>query len=63
MKNPNTGKTFLDIDDINSLLPKHLVLNTKSVSRSVYQAQVGSLISISNSKVYDKGIYVGIMPM
>lgn len=55
MKNPNTGKTFLDIDDINSLLPEHLVLDTISVSRSVYQAKDGSLISISNSKVYDKG--------
>ena len=55
MKNPNTGKTFLDVDDINAILPDKLKLNPKSVSRGVYQSANGTLISISNSRVYEKG--------
>ena len=55
MKRPDTGKTFLDFDDINSTLPKELRLNAERYSRGVYQAQNGCLVSISNSRVYEKG--------
>lgn len=55
MKRPDTGKTFLDFDDINSILPKELRLNAERHSRGVYQAQNGCFISISNSRVYEKG--------
>ena len=55
MKRPDTGKTFLDFDDINSILPKELRLNATRHSRGVYQAQNGCFISISNSRVYEKG--------
>ena len=55
MKRPDTGKTFLDLNDINSILPHDLVLNSERHSRGVYRAANGSLISISNSKIYDKG--------
>ena len=55
MKRPDTGKTFLDFDDINSILPNELKLDAERYSRGVYRAQNGSLISISNSKVYEKG--------
>lgn len=54
MKNPNTGKTFLDFDDINKILPDSMKLEPKSVSRSVYITSNKELISISNSKVYEK---------
>lgn len=52
MKRPDTGKTFLDFDDINKILPKHLKLDTERFSRGVYRAHNGDLISISNSKEY-----------
>ena len=55
MKRPDTGKTFLDFDDINRILPNELKLDAERYSRGVYRAQNGSLISISNSKVYEKG--------
>ena len=55
MKRPDTGKTFLDFDDINKILPKELHLNSERHSRGVYCAANGCLISISNSKIYDKG--------
>ncbi len=55
MKRPDTGKTFLDFDDINKILPKELKLNSERHSRGVYCAANGCLISISNSKIYDKG--------
>lgn len=55
MKRPDTGKTFLDFDDINDILPDDLVLNKERYSRGVYCAKNGSLISISNSRVYERG--------
>ena len=55
MKRSNTGKTFLDFDDINRILPTELKLDAERHSRGVYHAQNGCLISISNSKVYEKG--------
>lgn len=55
MKRPDTGKTFLDLNDINSILPPDLKLNLERHSRGVYCAANGCLISISNSKTYDKG--------
>jgi hypothetical protein len=55
MKRPDTGKTFLDFDDINKILPKELKLNSERHSRGVYCAANGCLISISNSKIYNKG--------
>lgn len=55
MKNPNTGKTFLDLSDINRILPDKFKLFEKSVSRGVYKSSCGDLISISNSRAYDKG--------
>ena len=55
MKRPDTGKTFLDLNDINSILPHDLVLNSERHSRGVYCAANGCLVSISNSKIYDKG--------
>ncbi len=55
MKRPDTGKTFLDFDEINSILPKDLSLNAERHSRGVYQAKNGCLVSISNSKVYERG--------
>ena len=55
MKRSDTGKTFLDFDDINKILPKELKLNSERHSRGVYCAANGCLISISNSKIYDKG--------
>ncbi len=55
MKRPDTGKTFLDFDDINSILPNELVLDAERHSRGVYRARNGLLISISNSKIYEKG--------
>ena len=55
MKRLDTGKTFLDLTDINSIMPDELKLNPERHSRGVYCAVNGSLISISNSKIYDKG--------
>lgn len=55
MKRSDTGKTFLDIEDINTILPKELKLNTVRFSRGVFRAKNGVLVSISNSRVYDKG--------
>jgi hypothetical protein len=55
MKRSDTGKTFLDFDDINRILPKELKLDTERYSRGVYRASNGDLISISNSRAYDKG--------
>jgi len=55
MKRPDIGKTFLDFDDINKILPKELKLNSERHSRGVYCARNGCLVSISNSKIYDKG--------
>lgn len=55
MKRPDTGKTFLDFDDINIILPNELRLDAERHSRGVYRAQNGSLISISNSRTYPKG--------
>lgn len=55
MKRSDTGKTFLDFDDINKILPKDLKLNPERFSRGVYRANNGFLISISNSKTYEKG--------
>lgn len=55
MKRADTGKTFLDFDDINKILPKELYLDAERHSRGVYRAKNGKLISISNSKVYDRG--------
>ena len=55
MKRPDTGKTFLDFDDINSLLPEDFKLESTRVSRGVYCARNGSLISISNSREYTRG--------
>lgn len=55
MKRSDTGKTFLDFDDINKILPKELKLNSERHSRGVFCAANGCLISISNSKIYDKG--------
>lgn len=55
MKRSDTGKTFLDLEDINKILPNNFKLNTERYSRGVYRAENGDLISISNSRVYDKG--------
>ena len=55
MKRPDTGKTFLDLEDINMILPKELKLDSERYSRGVYRAANGCLISISNSKVYTRG--------
>ena len=55
MKRKDTGKTFLDLDDINKILPQNLKLNTTPHSRGVYIANNKNLISISNSRVYTKG--------
>ena len=55
MKRPDTGKTFLDLEDINKILPKELKLDSERHSRGVYRAANGCLISISNSKEYAKG--------
>lgn len=55
MKRPDTGKTFLDLEDINMILPKQLKLDSERHSRGVYRAANGSLISISNSKEYTRG--------
>ena len=55
MKRPDTGKTFLDFEDINRILPSELKLDAERYSRGVYRARNGSLISISNSKAYEKG--------
>ena len=55
MKRSDTGKTFLDFEDINSILPEDLKLNTERHSRGVYYAKNGNLVSISNSKTYEKG--------
>jgi len=55
MKRSDTGKTFLDFDDINRILPDELKLEAERHSRGVYRARNGSLISISNSKAYEKG--------
>ena len=55
MKRPDTGKTFLDFDDINKILPTELKLDAERHSRGVYRARNGCLISISNSKEYEKG--------
>ena len=48
-------KTFLDLNDINSILPQDLKLNLERHSRGVYCAANSSLVSISNSRIYDKG--------
>lgn len=55
MKNPNTGKTFLDFDDINEILPSQFCLDAERFSRGVYRAKCGALVSISNSRYYEKG--------
>lgn len=55
MKRPDTGKTFLDFEDINRILPEELKLIPERHSRGVYIAKNGNLISISNSKIYEKG--------
>ena len=55
MKRSDTGKTFLDFDDINRILPDELKLDAERYSRGVYRARNGSLVSISNSKAYEKG--------
>lgn len=55
MKRPDTGKTFLDLTDINAIMPDELKLSLERHSRGVYCASNGCLISISNSRVYDKG--------
>ena len=55
MKRSDTGKTFLDFEDINKILPLELKLKTDRFSRGVYIANNGTLISISNSKEYNKG--------
>lgn len=55
MKRPDTGKTFLDLPDINAIMPDELKLYSERHSRGVYCAANGSLISISNSRIYDKG--------
>jgi len=55
MKRPDTGKTFLDLADINTIVPDDLRLSLERHSRGVYCAANGCLINISNSKVYDMG--------
>ena len=55
MKRPDSGKTFLDLTDINKIIPENMKLNQERYSRGVYKAANGCLISISNSKVYEKG--------
>ena len=55
MKRPDTGKTFLDLTDINAIMPSELKLSLERHSRGVYCAANGCLISISNSRTYDKG--------
>lgn len=55
MKRPDTGKTFLDLEDINMILPKELKLDSERHSRGVYRAANGYLISVPNSKEYTKG--------
>ena len=55
MKRPDTGKTFLDLEDICKILPESLKLEKERHSRGVYRASNGCLISISNSKEYTKG--------
>ncbi len=55
MKRPDTGKTFLDLIDINTIMPSDLKLCLERHSRGVYRAANGCLISVSNSKVYEKG--------
>lgn len=55
MKRQDTGKTFLDLTDINKIMPDELKLCLERYSRGVYRAANGCLISVSNSKVYEKG--------
>lgn len=55
VKRSDTGKTFLDFDEINSILPPEQKLDSERFSRGVYRSADGSLMSISNSKVYSKG--------
>ncbi len=55
MKRSDTGKTFLDFDEINKILPKELKLDAERHSRGVYRAANGDLLSISNSREYLKG--------
>ena len=55
MKRPDTGKTFLDFEDINGILPENLKLEAERHSRGVYCAANGVLVSISNSRTYPKG--------
>ena len=55
MKRRDTGKTFLDLEDINLILPEELKLENERHSRGVYRAANECLISISNSKEYAKG--------
>lgn len=55
MKRSDTGKTFLDFDGINRILPEELKLDAERHSRGVYRARNGSLISVSNSRAYEKG--------
>ena len=55
MKRSDTGKTFLDFDEINKILPKELKLDAERYSRGVYRAANGDLLSISNSRAYIKG--------
>lgn len=55
MKRADTGKTFLDFDEINSILDDDFKLDPNKISRGVYKAANGCLISISNSRVYEKG--------
>ena len=45
----------MDFEDINMILPDDLKLDAERHSRGVYRARNGSLISISNSKTYEKG--------
>jgi len=55
MKKPGTEKTFLDLAEINSIMPPELKLNSERFARGVYRAANGCLISVSNSRVYTKG--------
>ena len=55
MKKAGTEKSFLDLAEINSIMPPELKLNSERYSRGVYRAANGCLISVSNSRVYTKG--------
>lgn len=46
-------KTYLDLEEVNALLPEHLKINTKDrIERSIYATSEGKLLPVLNSKLY-----------